>query len=43
MKIDKTLDFFNDKSLFPDKVEKANEMLRKNGLPRFDKSEVYKK
>jgi len=32
--IDKSLDFFNDKVLFPKKVEKANEMLKKIGLPR---------
>ena len=32
--IDKSLDFFNDKVLFPDKLAKANEMLRKVGLPK---------
>ena len=32
--IDKTLDFFNDKVLFPEKLAKANEMLRKIGLPK---------
>jgi hypothetical protein len=31
--IDKSLDFFNDKVLFPEKVSKANDMLRKIGLP----------
>ena len=31
--IDKSLDFFNDKPLFPEKVEKANKMLKKIGLP----------
>ena len=31
--IDKSLDFFNDKVLFPEKLEKANEMLKKVGLP----------
>ncbi len=31
--IDKTLDFFNDKELFPDKLQEANEMLKKIGLP----------
>lgn len=36
--IDKSLDFFNDKVLFPEKVEKANDMLRKVGLPKFKKS-----
>jgi len=33
--IDKSLDFFNDKVLFPEKLEKANEMLRKIGLPKM--------
>ena len=35
--IDKSLDFFNDKVLFPEKVEKANEMLKKIGLPKMKK------
>jgi len=35
--IDKTLDFFNNKVLFPEKVAKANEMLRKIGLPKIKK------
>ena len=34
--IDKSLDFFNDKVLFPKKLEKANEMLKKVGLPKID-------
>jgi hypothetical protein len=34
--IDKSLDFFNDKVLFPKKLEKANEMLKKVGLPKLD-------
>ncbi len=33
--IDKHLDFFNDKVLFPKKLEKANEMLKKIGLPKI--------
>jgi hypothetical protein len=33
--IDKSLDFFNDKVLFPEKVAKANEMLRKVGIPKI--------
>ncbi|MEL7147556.1 MAG: hypothetical protein AAFO69_14370 [Bacteroidota bacterium] len=33
IKIDKTLDFFNDKPLFPEKLEKANDMLKRIGLP----------
>ncbi|MEI6436168.1 MAG: hypothetical protein WCP32_15130 [Bacteroidota bacterium] len=36
--IDKSLDFFNDKALFPEKLEKANEMLRKVGLPKMKKA-----
>lgn len=36
--IDKSLDFFNDKVLFPKKVEKANEMLKKTGLPKMSKA-----
>lgn len=32
--IDKSLDFYNNKPLFPEKVEKANEMLKKIGLPK---------
>ncbi len=32
--IDKSLDFFNDKVLFPEKLAKANEMLKKVGLPK---------
>jgi hypothetical protein len=35
---DKSLDFFNDKVLFPEKVSKANEMLKKVGLPKMKKS-----
>ena len=31
--IDETLDFFNDKVLFPEKLERANEMLKQIGLP----------
>jgi hypothetical protein len=33
--IDKSLDFYNDEVLFPEKLEKANEMLRKAGLPKM--------
>lgn len=35
--LDKSLDFFNDKVLFPRKLEKANEMLKKVGLSKVDK------
>lgn len=37
--IDKSLDFFNDKILFPKKLEKANEMLKKTGLPKLELKE----
>ena len=37
--IDKSLDFFNDKVLFPKKLEKANEMLKKVGLPKKQKAQ----
>jgi len=38
--IDKSLDFFNDKVLFPNKLEKTNEMLKKIGLPKSAESTV---
>jgi hypothetical protein len=31
--IDKSLDSLNSKVLFPEKLDKANEMLKKTGLP----------
>ena len=34
VKIDKSLDKYNDIVLFPDKLEKANETLRTVGLPK---------
>ena len=34
VRIDSSLDKYDDKILFPDKLEKANEMLRKIGLPK---------
>lgn len=34
VKIDKSLDKFDDKILFPEKLEKANQMLKKIGLPK---------
>ena len=37
--IDKSLDFFNDKVLFPEKLAKANEMLLKIGLPKLNKAQ----
>jgi hypothetical protein len=35
--IDESLDKYNDIILFPEKVEKANEMLRTIGLPKDKK------
>ncbi len=43
--IDKSLDFFNDKVLFPEKLNKANKMLKDVGLPKAEslgKSSVNK-
>ncbi|MCD8447740.1 hypothetical protein [Tenacibaculum finnmarkense] len=37
IEIDKSLDFYNNISLFPEKVKKANEMLKNIGLPKFDR------
>ena len=34
VRVDKSLNKFDDIILFPDKLEKANEMLRKIGLPK---------
>jgi hypothetical protein len=34
VRLDKSLNKFDDIILFPDKLEKANEMLRKIGLPK---------
>ena len=34
VRIDKSLNKYDDKILFPEKLEKANEMLRKVGLPK---------
>jgi len=35
--VDRSLDFFNDKVLFPKKLEKANDMLKKVALPKLSK------
>ncbi len=35
VRIDTSLNKYNDVVLFPDKVEKANEMLRTIGLPKL--------
>ena len=34
VRVDKSLNNYDDKILFPDKLEKTNEMLRKIGLPK---------
>jgi len=34
VRIDEALNAYDDKILFPDKLEKANEMLRRVGLPK---------
>ena len=34
VRVEKSLNKYDDKVLFPDKLEKANEMLRKTGIPR---------
>lgn len=34
VRVDKSLNKYDDKILFPDKLEKANEMLKKVGLPK---------
>ncbi len=41
VKIDKSLNKYDDVVLFPDKLEKANEMLRKVGLPKQWKTEKH--
>lgn len=33
--IDKSLEVYKGKNLFPEKLAKANEVLRKVGLPKF--------
>ena len=35
VKVDKSLNKYSNKVLFPNKVEKANEMLRTTGLPKL--------
>jgi len=35
--IDKNLEQFRDKELFPKKMDKAKEILKKSGLPKFKK------
>ncbi|MBX9784913.1 MAG: hypothetical protein K2X48_16605 [Chitinophagaceae bacterium] len=34
VRVDKSLNKYKGKVLFPEKLEKANEMLRKTGLPK---------
>jgi hypothetical protein len=35
VKVDKSLNKYSNKVLFPNKVEKANDMLRTTGLPKL--------
>jgi len=37
LKVDKNLDKYLDKGLFKEKVDKANEVLKTVGLPKFSK------
>lgn len=37
IKVDKSLDKYLNKGLFKDKVDKANEVLKTVGLPKFSK------
>ncbi|MFV0303855.1 MAG: hypothetical protein ACK5IC_00025 [Moheibacter sp.] len=34
VRVDKSLNEYDDKVLFPEKLERANEMLKKIGLPK---------
>jgi hypothetical protein len=34
VRIDSSLNIYNDKILFPEKLEKANKMLKRIGLPK---------
>ena len=34
VRVDNSLKMYDDKIMFPDKLEKANEMLKKIGLPK---------
>ena len=41
VQIDKSLNKYNNVVLFPDKLEKANEMLRTVGLPKFKTKKAH--
>jgi len=41
--IDESLDFYSGKVLFPEKLAKANKMLKEVGLPDFTKLELERK
>ena len=41
VRMDESLNKYDDKILFPDKLEKANEMLKKNGLPKQWRVEMH--
>lgn len=40
VRVDSSLNVYDDKILFPDKLEKANAMLKKTGLPKQWTSEL---
>ena len=41
VRVDESLNKYDDKILFPDKLEKANEMLKKIGLPKQWMAEMH--
>ena len=41
VRVDESLNKYDDKILFPDKLEKANEMLKKIGLPKQWRVEMH--
>jgi hypothetical protein len=43
VKINKTLDKFNEQVLFPDKLKEANQVLKTVGLPKTKKSKTATK
>ena len=43
VKIDRSLDKYAKKTLFPDKVKMANEMLKNVGLPNFNNTAPSRK
>lgn len=41
VRVDKSLNKYDDKILFPEKLEKTNEMLQKVGLPKQWTTEIH--